>query len=181
MRDERLQASLVPVESIHARIKRLRRAKGLSQEQLAAAVGVKYQSVQEWEREGGTAPTRKRQAAVAKCLGVTPHVLMTGEPQAGDQSEDVAASPQMDRLARAFSWLMAEEQDDLLKELEAKAEVNKQIAKRLGPRFRIKPDQEMLDHLKHGGDFPPGTKKRPKVRRPGPLEDGPRGAPVDDE
>lgn len=87
MRGQRLQARLAVMESIHSRIKSLRDAKGLSQEALGDLVGVKYQSVQEWERENGTAPSRKRMADVAKALGVTVSQLVTGEaPQAQQPS-----------------------------------------------------------------------------------------------
>lgn len=69
-------------------------------------------------------------------------------------------SPDVIRLVKAFAWLMEDEQEKLLAELEAKAATNKTIAKELGPRFRVKSDQEMLAHLVRGGDFPPGAKKK---------------------
>lgn len=79
MRAARLQDRLVDVETIHQRIKRLREDKELSQEALGNAAGVKYQSVQEWERANGTAPSRKRLSAVATALGVTEQYLLSGE------------------------------------------------------------------------------------------------------
>jgi len=75
------QVILVAMESIHARIKRLRMAKGMSLETFAEKVGIKWQSVQQWEKEdheGGTAPSRKRQAQVAAILGVSLNELMSG-------------------------------------------------------------------------------------------------------
>lgn len=135
----------------------------MSQEALATAVGVKYQSVQEWEREGGTAPHRKRHGAVAAALGVTVHELLTGErvPARGEGD-----SPEVERLIRAFSWLMEDEQAELLKTIEAKAATNKVIAKQLGPRFRVASDAEYEAVLRKSGDFPPGAKK--KRAKPGP-------------
>lgn len=79
MRSKLLQARLVALETIHQRIKRLREGKGLSQEALGTVAGVTYQSVQEWERDKGTAPSRKRLAAVANALGVTEQYLLSGE------------------------------------------------------------------------------------------------------
>lgn len=79
MRAVLIQDSLVAMESIHQRIRRLRQAARLSQEALAKLVGIRYQSVQEWEREGGTAPARKRQRAVADVFGVSVSELMYGE------------------------------------------------------------------------------------------------------
>lgn len=53
------------------RIKQLRERKDMSQSELARLVGVSPQSVQQWERPGGTAPKRSRLAKVAEVLGVT--------------------------------------------------------------------------------------------------------------
>lgn len=76
------QESLVYIfpgmETIHDRIHRLREARGLSMEQLASAVGVSWQTVQQWEN-GKTAPKRTRQTLVADALGVTVHELVAGE------------------------------------------------------------------------------------------------------
>ena len=45
---------------------------------LADALGVSWQTVQLWEKEGGTAPKRDRLDAVAKILGVSTNWLMQG-------------------------------------------------------------------------------------------------------
>lgn len=71
------------METIHARIKRLRTRAGLSMEALAKACGIaSWQTVQQWEGGGKkpTAPSRKRQDAVAAALGVTVEELMHGSP-----------------------------------------------------------------------------------------------------
>jgi phage repressor protein C with HTH and peptisase S24 domain len=68
--------------SIHARIKQKREALGLSMEKLAELVGVKsWQTVQQWEKEDGTAPKRDRLKTVADALGVTPEWLLFGSDQ----------------------------------------------------------------------------------------------------
>ena len=69
------------METIHARLKRLRTEKGVSLEEVAAALGVSWQTVQQWEldTDKGTAPARKRQKAVADYFGVSVPMLLTGE------------------------------------------------------------------------------------------------------
>ena len=67
------------METIHARLKRLRMERGASLEDVAAAIGVSWQTVQQWEREhDGTAPARRRQNAVANYFGIPVSVLLTG-------------------------------------------------------------------------------------------------------
>lgn len=58
------------MKTIHQKIKQLRIDKGLSMEELAAIIGVTWQTVQQWEN-GKTAPSRKRLEKVAEALGVT--------------------------------------------------------------------------------------------------------------
>lgn len=71
------------VMSIHQRIKDRRLALGLtSHKALADKVGVSWQTVQLWEKEDGTAPSRKRIDKVAEVLKVTPTWLMHGDSQA---------------------------------------------------------------------------------------------------
>jgi transcriptional regulator with XRE-family HTH domain len=108
-----LQARLVAMESIHQRIKRLREAKGLSQEALAKLAGVKYQSVQEWERENGTAPSRKRQAKVAVALGVSVPELMTGG--AAVPIEEAARDAREEILLHLYRGLIPLQQARLIK------------------------------------------------------------------
>lgn len=74
--------------TIHQRIKQRRLALALSMEQLAEMVGVKsWQTVQQWEREGGTAPKRTRLQKVAAALKVTPEWLMHGNTSELSESE----------------------------------------------------------------------------------------------
>lgn len=70
--------------SIHSRIKERRIAMGLKSHQaLADLIGVSWQTVQLWEKEGGTAPKRDRIDAVAKALGVTVEWLRSGSESMG--------------------------------------------------------------------------------------------------
>lgn len=95
--------------SIHSEIKRLRQAKGWSQQKLAdevsrmegAAKPLAWQTVQMWEKEdaeGGTAPKRMRLANVATLLGTTVEALMSGDRQSGDTTSGVAHSVSLETI-----------------------------------------------------------------------------------
>ena len=62
--------------SIHSRIKAGRMALGESEETFGKRFGVSRGTVQQWEREGGTAPKRTRMADVANALGLTVNALV---------------------------------------------------------------------------------------------------------
>ena len=51
----------------------------MSEQAFADALGVTRSAVQQWEREGGTAPNRKKQPQVAALLGLTVAQLMSGD------------------------------------------------------------------------------------------------------
>lgn len=81
----------IPLMDIHKRIKALRLSMKLSQTALGNLVGVKYQSVQQWEN-GKTAPERKLLEDVAKALNTTPEYLLFGTlpDEGGAHSSEVA-------------------------------------------------------------------------------------------
>lgn len=62
--------------SIHRRIREGRERLGMTEQQFADAVGVTRGAVQQWEKEDGTAPARKRQGRVAKLIGLSIAELM---------------------------------------------------------------------------------------------------------
>lgn len=68
--------------SIHQLIRDGRKRLGMTESQFADAVGVTRGAVQQWEKEGGTAPKRSHQPAVAKLLGVSVAELMGGRVEA---------------------------------------------------------------------------------------------------
>lgn len=77
--------------TIHARIKAARRAKGMTEQQLADLIGVTRAAVQQWEREEkGTAPKRTIQGKVAQALGVSLAELLGAEVPAGEGAASVA-------------------------------------------------------------------------------------------
>lgn len=64
--------------SIHQLIREGRARLRLTEQEFADKVGVSRGAVQQWEKEGGTAPTRKNQPAVAALLGLSVAQLMGG-------------------------------------------------------------------------------------------------------
>ena len=91
-------------------IRRLRRARGLSQEELAGRLGVSRQSVSLWE-QGETNPTVENIYAMADVLEVSfdelmaPHTDETGAPTAETKPDAPAAGETV--TARSFDELMA--------------------------------------------------------------------------
>ena len=74
--------------SIHKLIRGGRIRLGLTEQQFADRVGVSRGAVQQWEREGGTAPRRANQKAVADLLGLSVAELMGGgESNVGEMKE----------------------------------------------------------------------------------------------
>lgn len=73
--------------SIHKLIKQGRERLGLSEEAFGKLFDVSRGTVQQWEKEGGTAPNRKRQPLVAKALGITVAQLMSGNADVIDGPE----------------------------------------------------------------------------------------------
>lgn len=93
--------------SIHQRIKQKRLERGYkSQQALAEAVGVVWQTVQQWEDEGGTAPNRNRIKKVAEVLGTTPEWLLTGVGEASVQGEKESSS---ERQSSSLQWVSDDE------------------------------------------------------------------------
>jgi len=86
--------------SIHKLIRDGRLRLGLSEQAFGERVGVSRGAVQQWEREGGTAPRRANQKAVADLLGITVAELMSGgEPNVGEL--------QKGRRVPLISWVEA--------------------------------------------------------------------------
>lgn len=70
--------------SINNLIKQGRERLGLTEEAFGKLIGVTRGTVQQWEKEGGTAPNRTRQPIVAKALGITVAQLMSGNADTTD-------------------------------------------------------------------------------------------------
>jgi transcriptional regulator with XRE-family HTH domain len=75
--------------SIHQRIKAGRMRLKMTEQQFADQLGVSRGNIYQWEKEGGTAPSRKRQADVARLIGLSVAELVSGE----DAPQEVAPLP----------------------------------------------------------------------------------------
>ncbi|WP_372760925.1 helix-turn-helix domain-containing protein [Litorivivens sp.] len=86
--------------SIGSRIKQARQAAGLSQAELAAAMGITRSACSQWESGQGTAPRRERLEALAAELGVSYQWLTTGRDReaGGGVNETVPAYLTADQL-----------------------------------------------------------------------------------
>ena len=93
--------------SIHSTIKSQRQRLGMTEQQLADKVGVTRAAVQQWEREGGTAPKRSKQTAVADALGISVSDLMGIEAgtQSPEKSQGDSSAPAASRLLDKLSAL----------------------------------------------------------------------------
>jgi len=108
--------------SIHSRIKQRRIECGFNSHQaLAHEVGVSWQTVQLWEKEGGTAPNRNRIKKVAEVLKTTPEWLLTGS---GDGEAPIAAAGRGERGAVTLQWV-SEDEAALLSAYRAKTDSGK--------------------------------------------------------
>lgn len=67
--------------SIHTLIRERRKTLGLSEQKLADLVGVTRGAIQQWEREGGTAPKRAIRPKVAEALGLSVYDLTAAESE----------------------------------------------------------------------------------------------------
>jgi transcriptional regulator with XRE-family HTH domain len=75
--------------TINARIKAGRLRLKMTEQQFADQLDVSRGNIYQWEKEGGTAPSRKRQEAVAKLIGLSVAELVTGT----DAPVEVTAQP----------------------------------------------------------------------------------------
>jgi transcriptional regulator with XRE-family HTH domain len=75
------------VRSPFIRIRSARLASGLSQSELAAAIGVSRSAVAQWEREPGSLPSTARYVELAGALGVNFDWLATGRGKRGRLAE----------------------------------------------------------------------------------------------
>lgn len=94
--------------SINARIKQKRIECGFtSHHALAQELGVAWQTVQLWEKEGGTAPNRKRMPDVARVLKTTPEWLLYGDAAESPVAQVVA---QRAEQQPTLQWVYPDEQ-----------------------------------------------------------------------
>lgn len=90
--------------SVHSKIRAGRLRLELNEQQFGDRLGVSRGTVQQWEKEDGTAPNRRRQQAVADLLGMTVSELMTDE----------SISQEAYGIGRMFDSIPADKRDQAL-------------------------------------------------------------------
>jgi transcriptional regulator with XRE-family HTH domain len=107
-RMQRRKMKTAPVETLGARVKRLRLARGLSQPELAALVHVDHATVSRWETDHRM-PQRGPRAALASVLGVPVDYLVHGNTTTGHEPMAVAdrRRPMLMPLREAVSRVQA--------------------------------------------------------------------------
>ncbi len=86
------------------RIKDARERAGLTQTQLAEKVGVRYQSVQQWEA-GATSPARAKMVKIAAALGVTVAFIEYGMDAVAEEAAVYAITDEAREIAQAWNAL----------------------------------------------------------------------------
>ncbi len=106
-------------QSFNTNLRMLRKQKGLTQEQLADAVGVSAQAVSKWELS--SFPDAQLLPAVADCLGVTIDELFGRKKEKTPDiytqiTEHLRSIPVENRFQEAFQlcWLICQSSDDFL-------------------------------------------------------------------
>ena len=96
--------------SVNKRIRDGRIALGMNVTQFADAIGVTRAAVHQWEKEGGTAPARNKQAKVAKLLRMSVAELMNP----GLEAVEIQPAPEgYSTEGLALAWLLDQIPDRL--------------------------------------------------------------------
>lgn len=133
-------AILLYMDSIAIRIRESRKAKGLSQKQLADAIGVTPSAISQYEIKSGTEPSLKNLSKIAKALDVSFEWLATGRGVKGieetlikitehykDDERLVLLTDRQQKLFDAFIELPEIWQDNFISLIELKALEQKKI------------------------------------------------------
>lgn len=122
------------METINDRIRTSRDKKGWNQSDLARAIGVTPQTVQQWEN-GKTSPRNKKIDALAQALGVSADWLLTGRdmtPSLPDATNDEEGlSPREKIIIELIRDLTSDQQTDVVRSLEAQKQQNDKIWEQL--------------------------------------------------
>jgi transcriptional regulator with XRE-family HTH domain len=116
-------SATVPTMQIGDRIRRARKAAGLSQRQLAAAIDVTHGTVGQWESHGKR-PTRDHLHEVAKVTLTSFDELARGIP---DLEGVLVKDSRQLMLLRRFALMSVRQQDNLLELLGVAANLNRSL------------------------------------------------------
>lgn len=117
-----LLVELQVMSTINDRIRVARERKGLNQSELAMALAVTPQTVQQWEA-GKTSPRNKKIDALAKILDVTSDWLLTGR-EVLQPSNDEELSRQERMMLELFRDLTDDQRSEALRSLETQKQQN---------------------------------------------------------
>lgn len=114
---------------LYQRVREARKLTGLSQEELAADLGISRSAVAQWEMTRGTAPSVENLVALARRSGMAFEYLATGRGtkvhgrptlSVAEESADYhRLSKQQQRLLTIFETLSAKQRSGLLEFLES--------------------------------------------------------------
>ncbi|EJQ8147428.1 helix-turn-helix domain-containing protein [Salmonella enterica subsp. enterica serovar Newport] len=119
------------LDIITYRIKKVLTDEGWSQSELARRIGISQQTVQKWV-SGITSPTTSNMDKLSEITGYPIYWFML-PPEGDDQvatPESMKLSAKQQELLRIFSEFPDEEQDSILKELQAEKERMQEMAER---------------------------------------------------
>lgn len=119
------------LDIITYRIKKVLTDEGWSQSELARRIGISQQTVQKWV-SGITSPTTSNMDKLSEITGYPIYWFML-PPEGDDQvatPESMKLSAKQQELLRIFSEFPDEEQDSILKELQAEKEKMQEMAER---------------------------------------------------
>lgn len=129
------------METINDRIRIAREKKGLNQSELAVAIGVTPQTVQQWEALK-TSPRQKKIDALANVLAVTSDWLLTGRdsptPQTAENEEALSRKERI--LLELFRDATDDQQTELIRSLETQKQQNDKFWEQLS-RKKVKKAQ----------------------------------------
>ena len=122
-----LLVELQVMSTINDRIRVARERKGLNQSELATALSVTPQTVQQWEA-GKTSPRNKKIDALAKTLEVTSDWLLTGREvlqPSNDNDEELSRQERL--MLELFRDLTDDQRAEALRSLETQKQQNDKI------------------------------------------------------
>jgi transcriptional regulator with XRE-family HTH domain len=121
-----VRAARTPATDLRHWLRELRISSGLSQEELAAAVGTDRRNIRRWELEGHD-PNGSMLIAVLEALGVR----IEPPPPGGGPGAVNARLQELEARVRAFEDVAARRQDELLGRLDAQREELARLSERL--------------------------------------------------
>lgn len=119
--------NIIPSSEIGATIRRRRKTLGLSQEQLAAKVGVSYQQLQRYEN-GATTLNVENFQRIAQALQMAPAAFFSVVEVRGEKQNDELLAPDEKNILRLFRNLSAPSDKKLI------VSIMRRFGRKISPR-----------------------------------------------